>query len=424
LGRNNQGTPLTRIVQITVLILAGEMIFSLPFHTARFFRPTFLEVFALSNTKFCDIFAVYGITAMLAYFPGGTIADRLPPRFLLSSSLVLTACGGFYMATIPNGAGMTLLYGYWGVTTIFLFWAAMIKSAREWGGELSQGKAFGILDGGRGFVAACFAFIGVAVLSVYLPADVTLATDEERRAGFRSVILLYSFATGAIGMLTWFLLPASSERTPVLKPDGSLRSAIGALQRPIVWAQAGVILCAYCGYKGLDNYSLYAVQVLGMNEIEGARLSAYASYVRPIAAVAAGLLADRYVGSRIISLTFGVLVLSFGILALASPSSDWLVLTFTNIFISAFLVFALRGIYFSLLEETRIPQNITGTTVGIVSFLGFTPEFFFGPVTGRILDAAPGVEGHQNYFLFLTLVALLGLAVVLFLVRTNRRSIS
>ncbi len=30
-----------------------------------------------------------------------------------------------------------------------------------------------------------------------------------------------------------------------------------------VWAQAAVIICAYCAFKGLDNYSLYAVQVLG-----------------------------------------------------------------------------------------------------------------------------------------------------------------
>ena len=410
-----------RIVQITVLILAGEMVFSLPFHTARFFRPTLLDVFGFSNTNLGDVFAVYGITAMLAYFPGGIIADRLSTRSLLSSSLILTAFGGIYMATIPSGGRMALLYGYWGITTIFMFWAAMIKSAREWGGGLSQGKAFGILDGGRGFTAACFAFIGIAVLALYLPVDATLATDEERRTGFRSVILMYSFATGAIGVLTWFLLPASTEKSPTLSSGRSVKGAFATLQRPIVWAQAGIILCAYCGYKGLDNYSLYAVQVLGMNEIDGARLSAYASYVRPVAAVVAGLLADRYMASRIISLTFGLLVASFGILSVATPTSDWLILIFTNIFVSAFAVFALRGIYFALLEETKTPRNVTGTTVGIVSFVGFTPEIFFAPITGRILDAAPGVPGHQNYFLFLAAIASVGLAVVVFLVRTNKR---
>ena len=34
------------------LIIAGEAIFSLPFHVTRFFRPTFLEVFEFSNMQF------------------------------------------------------------------------------------------------------------------------------------------------------------------------------------------------------------------------------------------------------------------------------------------------------------------------------------------------------------------------------------
>ncbi len=38
--------PISRAVFIITLVLAGEMIFSLPFHTARFFRPTLLEVSA------------------------------------------------------------------------------------------------------------------------------------------------------------------------------------------------------------------------------------------------------------------------------------------------------------------------------------------------------------------------------------------
>ena len=40
-----------RILVITILIIAGEVIFALPFHIARFFRPTFLEVFQINNNK-------------------------------------------------------------------------------------------------------------------------------------------------------------------------------------------------------------------------------------------------------------------------------------------------------------------------------------------------------------------------------------
>jgi len=61
---------------IICLIIAGELIFGLPFHIARFFRPILLNVFNISNAQLGDAIAIYGITAMLSYFPSGIIADR------------------------------------------------------------------------------------------------------------------------------------------------------------------------------------------------------------------------------------------------------------------------------------------------------------------------------------------------------------
>ena len=409
-----------RIFFILTLILAGELIFGLPFHTARFFRPTFLAAFGFSNTQLGDIFAVYGVTAMLTYFPGGALADRFSARTLMTLSLFATAAGGLYMATFPASVQMALLYGYWGITTIFLFWAAMISATRDWGGERSQGVAFGILDGGRGLVAAGFALFAVAVFSLYMPADTALVSDAERREGFRTVILLYSAATAAAGILTWFLLPKSM-RSAATTRSNPLTGMATVLRRPIVWAQAAIIVCAYCAFKGLDNISLYAVQVLGMDEVQGARYTAYASWLRPVAAVVAGVAADRYSASRIIAVAFATLILSFGYLAIAAPGATGLNYLYANILVSFFAVFALRGVYFALLQETTTPKYLTGTTVGMVSFVGYTPDIFFAPITGRILDAAPGLAGHQNYFLFLAVVAVMGLLLVSWLIWLNRR---
>ena len=115
---------LRRIVMIAALIIAGEMVFGLAFHIPRFFRPTVLEAFGLTNTQFGAITAVYGITAMLSYFPGGALADRFSARKLLAASLFTTAADGLYLATIPPPMGLAILYGFWGATTIFLFWGA------------------------------------------------------------------------------------------------------------------------------------------------------------------------------------------------------------------------------------------------------------------------------------------------------------
>ena len=403
-----------------VLVLGGELIFGLPFHTTRFFRPTFLEVFNYSNTQLGDVFAVYGITAMLSYFPGGLIADRYSPRLLMTLSLFATATGGIYMATIPGVVQMAFLFGFWGISTILLFWAAMISATREWGGNLSQGKAFGILDGGRGLVAAAFAVFVVAIFSSYLPAEVELASAAQKREGLRVVILLYSAAAYLAGVLIWLVIPDTIVHGSAVRSNPMI-GMTSVLRRPIVWAQAAIIICAYSAYKGSDHYSLYAVQVLGMNEVAAAKFTAYAAYLRPVGAVVAGLLADRFTSSRMVAVSFLLLALSFGILTVAIPSSMWMNLILLNILISYFAVFALRGIYFALLHETKTPKHLTGATVGLVSLVGYTPDIFFAPIGGRILDSAPGLAGHQHYFIFLTGIMVTGLLAVALLIWLNRR---
>jgi MFS family permease len=185
------------------------------------------------------------------------------------------------------------------------------------------------------------------------------------------------------------------------------------LKRPVIWAHAAVIVCAYCAYKGLDNYSLYAVQVLGMDEVRGAALATWGGWVRPIAAVIAGVVADRFGAARSIGVAFAVLMVSWLSLGVTTADQAALVVVYLNLFVTFFAVFALRGIYFALLEENRTPPYLTGAAVGLVSLVGFTPEIFFAPITGRILDANPGIVGFRHYFLFLASIALLGVLVVL-----------
>jgi len=400
------------------LIIAGEMVFGLPFHTARFFRPTFLEVFGFTNTQAGDLFALYGITAMIAYFPGGALADRYPARTLLTASLFATAAGGFYMATIPSALSMALLYAFWGVTTIFLFWGALIRATREWGGQSSQGVAFGVLEGGRGLAAALVSTLALAVFAAIMPENVGLASDEVRRAGMRSIILVYSFAAIAAGILVWLTVPVPDPTS--YKRSNPLHGMGVVLRRPVIWAQAAIIICAYCGYKGLDNYSLYAVQVLGMDEVRGAALSTYGAWVRPFAAVIAGLVADRWNAARTIGVAFVVLITSYCLLGISAPDAATLNVVYANLFVSFFAVFSLRGIYFALLEENRTPAFLTGAAVGLVSLVGYTPEIFFAPIAGRILDANPGLVGFQHYFLFLAAIAAIGVVAVLWLLRLRR----
>jgi nitrate/nitrite transporter NarK len=402
---------------LIALIIAGEMIFSLPFHIPRFFRPTLLEVFQLSNTQLGDIFAVYGVIALLAYFPGGALADRFSCRSLMTLSLVATALGGLYLYTLPGHTGLYLLFAYWGLTSILLFWAALIKATRDWGGEHTQGIAFGVLEGGRGLMASVFATLALLLLSQSLSSGATPT------AALQQVILFYSAVTLLAAILIWWLLPANvTNNTPMQASRPQWRQLFAG---PSAWLQATVVICAYCGYKALDNYGIYAVEVLGMSQLEATSLITYASYTRPIAAIGAGLLADRWKPSGLIALLFACATAAFFTLSQSHSVTVLSTVVMANLLVTFIAVYALRGIYFSLIEEAGIDRRVTGAAVGLISMLGFTPDIFFSAVTGRILDANPGAVGFQNYFLLMAGITALGMLCTLALswrFSVNRRN--
>lgn len=398
---------LSKFLTIFVLIFAGEMIFSLPFHIVRVFRPTFLNVFELSNTELGDIFAVYGIMAMIAYFPGGTLADKFSPRKLMSISLFATAIGGLFLAQIPSGISLYFLFGYWGLTTIFLFWAAMIKSTREWGGNLSQGKAFGFLDGGRGLMAAVSASIAVYILSSILPNEMS-SNSQEGKDALIMVIYFYSLLTFLSSILIWIFIKDSKS---IKSKDNSLllQHIKSVMKNPKVWLQALIVISAYVAYKGLDYFSLYSVDVLKVSEVESAYFMSYSSYIRLFSAVAAGFIVDKFSASKVILVLFSLLTISYSILSFFLPNPQTVFFIYGNIIVTFIAVFALRGVYFSLLEETKISGQLTGTAVGLISVIGYTPDAFLNSIAGRILDADPGAVGHQNFYLFLLGFAFIGL---------------
>ena len=134
------------------LVFAGEAIFGLPFVLVRIFRPTVLEVLELNNTQLGTAFSAYGIVAMAAYLLGGPLADRFSARRLMVTALLTTSLGGAVFWTLPDATTLAWLYAWFGLTTILPFWAALLRVTREWGGDDAQGRAYGLLDGGRGLV--------------------------------------------------------------------------------------------------------------------------------------------------------------------------------------------------------------------------------------------------------------------------------
>ena len=415
-GKRNQRKATT----LFSLILAGEAIFFLPFILPRVFRPTMLTVFEITNTQLGSFFSVYGLIAMISYLFGGQLADRFSARKLMAIALWLTAAGGLIMSSVPSPIWIYLIYGLWGFSTIFLFWAALIRATREWGGDSYQGRAFGWLEGGRGIVGAILATLTWFIFARMTPDIGDLVELETLINPYQAIILTTSFITALTGWFVWAWVPDNKEKLQRDPPSEVLLKVGKLIKMPRVWLLSIIIICAYSGYKITDDFSLYAREVFGFSEVGAAGIGVASFWLRGLVAISVGVLADRFMKVRLINVFFAVIM--FGSLLTGTGIIEFnMILTLLNMTALAAGIYALRALYFAVLKEAGIPLSLTGTAVGIASFLGYTPEVFMGPWMGYLLDNHPGAAGHQYVFLVLAGFSLIGLVSGLLFSKISQR---
>lgn len=357
---------------------------------------------------------------MVAYALGGPLADRFPPRKLIAVALLSTALGGIVLWQVPTLATLKSLYAYWGFTTIALLWSAMIRATRQWGGTLAQGSAFGLLDGGRGLLAAVTGSCVVALYAFLLPTDVESASLEVRASALQQVILVFASITFVAAILVLILLPKSDAMIQAETSKWSLHGTWKIVAMPLVWLQAFIVICAYVGYKAIDDFSLYAKDVLLVNEVEAARIGTFSLWVRPPAAIAAGFLADRFGSGKMTVVSF--IIVTAGSAALASNylTESMYVPYVVTIVCASIGIFALRGLYYAIMEEGQIPFAYTGSAVGLVSVIGYTPDIFMGPLMGVLLDGSPGASGHRHVFVVVAIFSFAGAIASLAFIKLAR----
>ncbi len=398
---------LSRYVVMGVLGLAGTVIYLLPFLREIYYEPLRLAL-GLTNSQTGVLMAVFGFTSMIAYIPGGWIADRVEPRRLIAASLVSTGLLGFYFATFPSYLVAIVIHALWGLTVTGMMWGAMIKATREWASGEEQGKAFGLLEAGRGVFEAAF-------LSIFLAIFARLGGDAP---AFAAIIVQYSVLHVVLGVVAYFLItPGMGDRS---ETSASLADILRVLRMRQVWLIAIVVLAGYSAYWGAYYFTPYASDVFMMSAVLAGAIGAGKVWLKPFAAVAAGLIADRIGISKAVAYCFYVLIASFAAFAVLPGGASMIPFMLGNVAIASLAIFALRGIYFALLEEGGVPIAVTGTAAGVVSMLGFTPDIFMPLVGGVLLDAFPGGAGYKFYFAFIALLCGCGAAATLAIKRTAK----
>jgi MFS family permease len=391
---------------LIVLMVGSSVLYVLVYIRGTYYIPL-METLQCNNTQLGVMGAAYGLAAMLCYFPGGWLADRVSARKLLTISFVSTGLGGLYFATFPSFLECVLLHACWGIIISLTYWAAYVKAIRQMAAVTEQGRAFGFLEGGQGIVSGI-------ILSLVLYLFIQLGSNKEALA---VVINIYSVLCILTGIITWFVF---KEKEDNITSGDLWGDVIRVIKMPKVWMIALIIFCAYAAMSATQFLVPYSSGVFGASVAFGAGLSIVKDYIRPFVAVGAGIAGDRIGSSKVIFFGYFLLFVGLISLVLVPGKGSMLPVLVINSVVIYLAMFMIRALYYALLEEGDIPVSISGAAVGFIATLGYIPEFLVPFIGGRLLDIFPGTEGFHCFFSIIALLVAVGFLATFYWMRITK----
>ncbi|KVV35982.1 MFS transporter [Burkholderia ubonensis] len=407
-----------RYLQLLLLVIAAGAIYPM-LYLRQVYQPTMLQFFRIDDVQLGYLYSSLGTIFLVSYLPSGWLADRLSPRRLICFSLLATGALGFVYATGPSFPALVLIFGGWGLTTGLTFWAAVIKRVNTIAGPDEQGRFFGLLDGGRGLVEALLATIAITLF-----AYVTQTRGGADAAGFRLVVHLYAFCCIALGVLLALVKePArKSERPATNRHQRNVLTDLKTLAAiPELWLVAAIVFCGYQVFWATFSFSAYLHEGnFGLSVTAAGFITTLKLWMRPIGGIGGGYLGDRVSKVTVLFWALVLAALSLAGLIAAPPHSPQAMLVVLVLFIGI-LTYAVRGLYWSLLDDCRVPPHCAGLAIGLISVLGYSPDVFVPLINGYVTQTWPGAHGYQLYFGYIAAVALCGAgAAAVLQYRVNR----
>ncbi len=405
---------LQKWIVLIMVALIGGMISKLPYLKDSYYS-ALLEASGATNTQLGLILTAYGIMNTIVYIPGGFLADKFSPKKLIVISCFGTAIIGFWYATLPGFGSLVIIHALFGITTIFTFWASMVKITNNLGKYDEQGKMFGLLESGRGLVSTVFGFAAAAVFTHYVD-DIL---------GLRGVIIFWSVLLALDGILAILFIedPEKIEGNAIVDDGTKMRweDMKAVIKIPRVWLAGIVIACNYTANLMFGYVVPYLADGYGVDSSTVAFIGVFrANVLMFLGSIVAGVFADK-LKSVIKFWTYGFIGMSaVAFLYLLIPtnrSMTWIVIV--NLMLQGTFILAVKAMYFAVIDELNINKRLAGTASGLLSIVGYAPEMFAFTLAGSLIDNNPGVLGYHKIFILIGVFSILGLILAFVLKKVN-----
>ena len=409
---------LRRYGQFAVLVLAAGALYPL-MYLRQNFEISILEAFRITTTDLGELYSLLGIVFSITYLPSGRLADIFQPRLLMAFSLVAVGLLGFWFATYPSLFELRLIFLGWGIAGGLCFWASLIKAVTLLAHSNEQGRFFGILDGGRGLVEALLASIAILMFRVLSePADAAAIRLEP-------VIHLYAWVVTVFGVLVFFLVRDGEDDRDggarVAPPRGKLLADLRVLAEiRELWLLAAIMVISQQLFWVTYSISAFLQVNFGLTALAAGTVTLTKLWMRPIGGITIGFLGDMVPKEKL--LAWLILLASLSLIAISFlPLAGQMAAIVGVVLVIGYLTYAIKGLYWALLDHCPVPRHLLGLAIGVVSFIGYMPDVLLPLYDGWLSRTFPRAESFRIYFTSIALSGFAGAALCWRFYRHNER---
>ena len=404
--------------QLVLIVVAAGSIYPL-LYLRQNFEISILESFDITQAQLRYCSSMLGFIFMISYVPSGWLADRFSSRKLLASSLLATALIGMWFSTMPSYSSLLFIYASWGIATGLTFWSAHIKLVAILANKDQQGKFFGILDGGRGLVEAILATLAISLFAFVLTQEASSTS-----MALKQVIYLYIGVLILVAPLVYLFLDdfeesASDNETTNTNFKDDLMIV---LRHREIWLCAICIICGYQLFYATYSFSAYLQENFGLSAVAVGTITVAKLWMRPIGGIAAGFIGDWNSPEKVLCILLVLASLALAVMVFL-PTSSASILMLVVVLLIGLLTYGVRGLYWATLGGCNVPNKIKGLAIGMISMIGYFPEFYLPLISAYLLELYPGVTGYKIYYLIISIFGVLGAYAAYLLLNSKAKKI-
>ena len=450
-----QGMSTKQVIALIILAAADVFVIAAPYYLKNII-PNLHQHLGIREDQVAVLTSIIGWVTLATQLPGGFLANKFSSRWLLFYAVLSTGFITFWFgATIlqsPNLSpdSLMLQYGFifalWGVSSTLIFWTPLWKLVSQQTTKENQGFAYGFQGTANGVLGFVLVFgIGLIVTNVWSPL-------VENTTSSSLPFSVYAFLLAGFLVATSFLVLFMVPEKPLEKSKEKLsRSLIGrnikqvgrSLKNWKLW-MLSIFLMGMYTFQSV--FAFYLLQMITNAFLAPLVLATVVGGIRTYAmrtAVSAfvGKFADKFKSYILLLLiTTGIGIVLIGILILLPlvngnqiQQSIPLVVISTIIFLLAgFLSWVMVTLRYAQVGEIEIEKNSYASSIGVLSFIGFSTDAWLYNITGAIGesftdkvsgDTTTSMLGYQLILVVTLSIALLGVICGLIVHIANTREL-